>query len=113
MGVALPILDCVRRCRDAPPPSWDPSFYDAIGRKDIGKTLKATSDLTIPDNWDNDNDGMNLDLKVCLHMFAVMSTHVQVLEMRFPHDLRVNEVRRLLRSSEPVRISLTQRPEVR
>ena len=37
----------------------------------------------------------------------------QLLKLRFSEDLRVNEVRRLLQSSRPVRISLTQRPEVR
>ena len=37
----------------------------------------------------------------------------QLLKLRFSEDLRVNEVRRLLQSSRSVRISLTQRPEVR
>ena len=37
----------------------------------------------------------------------------QVLSLRFPRDLRVSEVRRLLTSSKPVRIALTQKPEVR
>lgn len=37
----------------------------------------------------------------------------QVLKLCFPKDLRVNEVRRLLQSSKPVRVALTQKPEVR
>jgi len=36
----------------------------------------------------------------------------QILKLRFSKDHRVAEVRRLLQSSQPVQISITQRPEV-
>jgi anaphase-promoting complex subunit 1 len=36
----------------------------------------------------------------------------QILKLRFSKDHRVAEVRRLLQSSHPVQISITQRPEV-
>lgn len=35
-----------------------------------------------------------------------------MLQLRFSKDQRVNEVRRLLQSSEPVTIAISQRPEV-
>ena len=35
-----------------------------------------------------------------------------LLKLRFPNDLRVAEARRLLQSSQPVTISITQRPDV-
>ena len=38
---------------------------------------------------------------------------LQVLRICFPHDLRVNEVRRMLQSAQPVRVKVVQRPEVR
>ena len=38
---------------------------------------------------------------------------VQILKLHFPHDLCVNEVKRLLNSSQPVKIALEQKPEVR
>lgn len=37
---------------------------------------------------------------------------LQVLKLRFNKDQRVSEVRRLLQSSHPVTIAITQRPEV-
>ena len=48
---------------------------------------------------DDDEDGMKMDC--------------EVLNLRFSEDLRINEVRKLLRSTQPVRIALTQLPEVR
>jgi len=48
---------------------------------------------------DKDEDGMQMDY--------------EVLNLRFSEDLRVNEVRKLLSSTQPVRIALTQLPEVR
>jgi len=71
---------------------------------------------------------MNVDQEVCqfnvlMHSLAqavlidilhrTFSPPPQILRLRFPNDLRVNEVRRLLQSSRPVRIALTQKPEVR
>jgi anaphase-promoting complex subunit 1 len=43
-------------------------------------------------------------------MVYIMSR--QILKLRFSKDHRVAEVRRLLQSSQPVPISITQRPEV-
>lgn len=37
---------------------------------------------------------------------------LQVLKLRFPKDLRLQEVRRLLQSARPVTIAIKQRPEV-
>lgn len=37
----------------------------------------------------------------------------QVLKLRFSKDLRVQELRRLLQSSRPVRVAIQQKPEVR
>lgn len=35
-----------------------------------------------------------------------------MLKLRFPHDHRVTEIRRLLQSATPVPINVVQRPEV-
>ena len=66
MGVALPVLDCIRQCHANPPPSWDSSAYNLIGRNDITKTLDS-AELTKPPlmmRGDDSEDGMNLDLEV-------------------------------------------------
>ena len=46
---------------------------------------------------------------ICRPIFITL----QFLKLRFNEDLRVQEVRRLLQSSRPAKIALTQRPEVR
>ena len=48
---------------------------------------------------DDEEDGMMMDC--------------EVLNLRFSEDLRINEVRKLLRSTQPVRIALIQLPEGR
>ena len=40
-------------------------------------------------------------------------TSSQILKLRFPRDLRINEVKKMLNSSQPVKINLEQKPEVR
>jgi len=49
-------------------------------------------------------------MKVCGTVSDVVS---QLLALRFSKDQRVTEVHRLLVSSQPVRIAIAQRPEVR
>ena len=71
VGVALPILDCISRCREAPPSSWSRAAYDIIGREDISRTRALLSNnLTKPSLEVRDDgggmDGINLDLEVCL-----------------------------------------------
>ena len=67
VGVALPVLDCVRRCHESPPSSWSRAAYELIGRKDIAKTLESAQDHATPPlkmRGDRGGDGMNLDLEV-------------------------------------------------
>jgi len=100
VGVCLPLWDCVIHCQEAPPSSWPPPAYDIIGRADVAKSVNMNT-YTFPlkmESPEESDDGMNVDQ--------------EILRLRFPNDLRVNEVRRLLQSSRPVRIALTQKPEV-
>ncbi len=119
VGVALPILDCIWRCHKAPPPSWSADAYDLIGRTDIAKTLQSVSDHATPPlkmRGDGGGDGMNLDLEVKqkgVYVCVYEINFFKVLRICFPHDLRVNEVRRMLQSAQPARVKVVQRPEVR
>ena len=38
---------------------------------------------------------------------------VQILSLRFGKDLRVEEIKRILQSSQPITVSVVQKPEVR
>ncbi|XP_034943915.1 anaphase-promoting complex subunit 1 [Chelonus insularis] len=105
-GIALMIKDVMHRCRERPPPNWPTEAYELVDRQDLAaleKHLNATkSDIepgknsTIKDP--EQDDGMNFD--------------DTILKLRFNKDHRVAELRRMLNSSKPVRIAITQRPEV-
>lgn len=104
VGISLLVQDCVTKCQHTPPANWPVMAYDIIGREDIVTSMQPPSQDTVTgrmqaQSLDDDEDGMKMDC--------------EVLNLRFSKDLRVNEVRKLLRSTQPVRIALTQLPEVR
>ncbi|CAI8050482.1 Anaphase-promoting complex subunit 1 [Geodia barretti] len=100
VGVALPLWDSIFHCRENPPPSDDLRLYELIGREDILKTLRTAAGDTTPLTIEamEKDDGMKVD--------------DEIIKLTFSKDLRVNEVKRLLNSSQPVKISLEQKPEV-
>ncbi|KAI0221452.1 Anaphase-promoting complex subunit 1 [Lamellibrachia satsuma] len=111
-GISLPLKEAIFHCRDDPPRNWPEEAYMLIGREDLARQHRrpggydgrlftdVASTTAMTNKWSKDeDDGMEYLDK-------------ELLKLRFSEDLRVNEVRRLLQSSRPVRISLTQRPEV-
>jgi anaphase-promoting complex subunit 1 len=64
-GVRLPLLDCIRRCHEAPPTCWSAEAYKLIGRSDIIMTHSYADSVATPTVEVQDNvDGINLDLEV-------------------------------------------------
>lgn len=99
LGILLPILEAIRRCRiDPPQPSerdayqWPVAAYDLIGRKDLGElTASAPTDdeANRPANFsEQDVDGL-----IALEDYSAMI---------YPRDNRIKEAARLLRSSRPL-----------
>ncbi len=104
MGVSLPLLEAVRRCRLDPPQvgstsdCWPPAAFDLVGRNDLAEFLSRSqresphggpaNDVDDASSEDPDNDGL-----VALEDYS---------SMVFPDDNRVREAARLLRSSRPV-----------
>lgn len=114
VGVALPLREAILQCRWDPPSDWPEEAYILIGRKDLsrisayskchagsftneGRYVKECPSLNKTNKEDDDGMG-HLD--------------EELLRLRFSEDLRVQEVRHMLQSSKPVRISLQQKPEV-
>ncbi len=66
VGVALPLLDCIRCCREAPPTTFPLAAYHLISRGDVAQTLGcASGTLKAPYLEGNtESDGMDLDLEV-------------------------------------------------
>uniref|UniRef100_A0A8C9YHF7 Anaphase-promoting complex subunit 1 n=1 Tax=Sander lucioperca TaxID=283035 RepID=A0A8C9YHF7_SANLU len=111
-GVALPIREAIYRCREQPCSDWSEEVCLLIGRQDLtkqahtmtlakGKSVGTGLSLEPPATTeaDEEEDGM-LDIIQ------------EVTGLIWSQDLRVQEVRRLLQSSRPARVSVVQLPEV-
>ncbi|XP_026795079.3 anaphase-promoting complex subunit 1 isoform X1 [Pangasianodon hypophthalmus] len=112
-GVALPIRDAIIQCREHPCSDWSEEVCALIGRQDLtkqahkvslakGKPMVALNEpleSPITSEADEEEDGM-ADL------------HPEVTGLIWSRDLRVQEVRRLLQSSRPVRVNVPHLPEV-
>uniref|UniRef100_A0A023F131 Putative anaphase-promoting complex apc subunit 1 meiotic check point regulator/tsg24 n=2 Tax=Triatoma infestans TaxID=30076 RepID=A0A023F131_TRIIF len=103
-GVGLILGEAIQTVTENPCQSWPDEVYRLISRSDLLPLSKATKPLNyklpIPPTISSpplDTNTRETD---------------QMLQLRFSKDQRVNEVRRLLQSSEPVTIAITQRPEV-
>uniref|UniRef100_A0AAQ5ZJ60 Anaphase-promoting complex subunit 1 n=1 Tax=Amphiprion ocellaris TaxID=80972 RepID=A0AAQ5ZJ60_AMPOC len=110
-GVALPIREAIYRCREQPCSDWSEEVCLLIGRQDLTRqahkmTLAKASVLSglsleppPTTEADEEEDGMSDIIQ-------------EVTGLIWSQDLRVQEVRRLLQSSRPVRVSVVQLPEV-
>uniref|UniRef100_A0AAQ5XJU4 Anaphase-promoting complex subunit 1 n=1 Tax=Amphiprion ocellaris TaxID=80972 RepID=A0AAQ5XJU4_AMPOC len=107
-GVALPIREAIYRCREQPCSDWSEEVCLLIGRQDLTRqahkmTLAKAVSLSLEPppttEADEEEDGMSDIIQ-------------EVTGLIWSQDLRVQEVRRLLQSSRPVRVSVVQLPEV-
>ena len=128
IGIILPLMESLHRCRDDPPQSssnWPPAAYQLIGRSDLAEMesikrglkeapkssglsaryrgsrgVEGSSSSGIPTNAQSDPEKDGL---VPLETFS---------SMIFPQDRRVREAARLLRSSRPTFLRVDRAPEV-
>uniref|UniRef100_A0A665TCG1 Anaphase promoting complex subunit 1 n=1 Tax=Echeneis naucrates TaxID=173247 RepID=A0A665TCG1_ECHNA len=111
-GAALPIREAIYRCREQPCSDWSEEVCMLIGRQDLtkqahkmtlAKSKSVGSGLSLEPpattEADEEEDGMSDIIQ-------------EVTGLIWSQDLRVHEVRRLLQSSRPVRVSVVQLPEV-
>ena len=108
-GVALPLLELLHRCRTNPTvaelPGWTPEAWKLVGRHDLSQTVSMASAPSLAFGFDlmdlgpdPDQDGL-----VPLEMRTAML---------FPHDNRIHEATRLLRSSQPIFLRVSRPVEV-
>ncbi|XP_069743780.1 anaphase-promoting complex subunit 1 [Narcine bancroftii] len=112
-GVALPIRNAIYHCREQPSSDWSEAACSLIGRQDLSKqahegklhkTKSAIGRLLVSDGasgneTEEEEDGMN-------------DMNQDLMSLIWNEDLRVQEVRRLLQSTHPVRVNVVQMPEV-
>ncbi|KAM8859323.1 anaphase-promoting complex subunit 1 isoform 2-T2 [Spinachia spinachia] len=112
-GVALPIREAIYRCREQPCSDWSEDVCLLIGRQDL---TKQAHKMTLAKSKASVGSGLSLEPAAASEADEEedgMSDIIQeVTGLIWSQDLRVQEVRRLLQSSRPVRVSVVQLPEV-
>ncbi|KAM4592171.1 anaphase-promoting complex subunit 1 isoform 1-T1 [Odontesthes bonariensis] len=112
-GVALPIREAIYRCREQPCSGWSEDVCLLIGRQDLTKQAHKT---TLAKSRASVGSGLSLKPPATTEADEEedgMSDIIQeVTGLIWSQDLRIQEVRRLLQSSRPVRVSVVQLPEV-
>ncbi|XP_072170160.1 anaphase-promoting complex subunit 1-like [Diadema setosum] len=114
-GLALPLMEAISQSQDDPPSDWPQGAYDLLGRQDLAsqvrwlavssKQRRTKTQRSAPARGPSSSGPKQEERDGMEHLDQ------ELLRLRFPDDLRVVEVRRILQSSKPVTISLTQKPE--
>ncbi|XP_041646120.1 anaphase-promoting complex subunit 1 [Cheilinus undulatus] len=112
-GVALPIREAIYRCREQPCSDWSEEVCLLIGRQDL---TRQAHKMSLAKSKSSVGSGLSLEPPATTEADEEedgMSDIIQeVTGLIWSQDLRVQEVRRLLQSSRPVRVSVVQLPEV-
>ncbi|WVZ98102.1 hypothetical protein U9M48_043581 [Paspalum notatum var. saurae] len=141
VGVSLLLRHALDKCRDSPPDDWPATAYVLVGREDLA-TTKMGSVRKENTLWNNDNlTSMSVPYMLHLQPVTIPTSASDIptseilnaedldsnyksvedgmehiftssTQLRFGHDLRLNEVRRLLSSSRPVAIQTPTNPSV-
>ncbi|XP_060532637.1 anaphase-promoting complex subunit 1 isoform X2 [Cylas formicarius] len=117
-GVAFLIYNALWKCRERPPSDWPVEAYRLVGRDDLvahAQKVEMEKDKLFQEK-----------MNICFQLQETMPNTKQEIadidgmedidssltRMRFSDDVRVMEARKMLASSKPVTINLTQRPDV-
>ncbi|XP_030854571.1 anaphase-promoting complex subunit 1 [Strongylocentrotus purpuratus] len=116
VGVALPLMEAISQCQDAPHSGWPKGAYDLLGRQDLSNQVQWLSSSSkkhrrSKTHCGSPGSGPSTMATKQDERDGMEHLDQELLRLRFPDDLRVQEVRRLLQSSKPVTIALTQKPE--
>ena len=114
IGFSIPILSSIYECRISPPLiDWTPEAFDLIGRPELSgtksilkKTTVSKNDLKNLVNHPTTSDGSEAVDD------GLEEVETEITNLRWPHDRRLAEVRKMLQSARPVIIGVQQRPEV-
>lgn len=107
------------QCRENPPTDWTAEAYFLIQRPDLAvqanygkKHLMSSEKNASQSSYSNQSPATNIKQYDQELDDGMDDIETSLLQLRFPDDRRVAEVRKLLQSSEPVDIRVVQRPEV-
>ncbi|XP_056632382.1 anaphase-promoting complex subunit 1 isoform X1 [Diorhabda sublineata] len=114
------LYDTLWKCRENPPADWPAEAYFLLWREDLAaEAIKSEKEKT---GTTQELVGMYSNTQLEDVMPGIKADFEQVdgmedidnslMKLRFSEDVRVNETRKMLQSSRPVPIVLTQRPDV-
>lgn len=123
LAIHLIIADCLETCRINPPIGCSAESYDLVVRPDLVEHTKFEcldeSKSKFNRSYIDSEDSLSMRTPPTPH-FPSKSEALQndddgmeyvdtkLLSLRFPDDLRIKEVRRLLNSADPVLVEITQ-----
>ncbi|KAJ8250814.1 hypothetical protein COCON_G00227360 [Conger conger] len=113
-GIALPIRNAIYQCREQPCSDWSEDVCLLIGRQDL---TKQAHEVTLAKSSSTVGAGLTLDAPAVSEAAeeeedGMNDINQEVTSLIWSQDLRVQEVRRLLQCSRPVRVNVLQLPEV-
>ena len=94
VSVSVPLLTSLAQCQVSPPPGWSLATYQLIGREDLGASPSAPP-APLSHDAECPADGLE-------------GLESDVSRSRWNKDQRLLETRRLLQSSRPVTVPVTQ-----
>lgn len=121
VAIHLIIAECLEESRLSPPIGCSPSTYELILRSDLvaHAKIKTENFKYSQKSQIHAEDSLSPRCLPSTSGISLMNTTVddgmdnidtKLFSLRFPDDMRIMEVRRLLSSSEPVLIDITQSP---
>ncbi|KAK9766803.1 Anaphase-promoting complex subunit 1 [Basidiobolus ranarum] len=119
-GISLPLREAIHYCRKKPSTNWPIDAYKLIGREDMAEQLR--SNLSPPESSGKQLISQPSDIhSICQSVLPVQGlngnetgaeiTLNEIPMLRFCDDLRLKEVQRLLQSTKPVKLVISDLAE--
>ncbi|EJD04906.1 uncharacterized protein FOMMEDRAFT_105091 [Fomitiporia mediterranea MF3/22] len=126
---SMPLREAARTCQLGPPPDWPVAAYEFVGRSDLTESGKINDDLMFNDGYRSMKEHLKSGFSRKAYRTVFEEVHRAVdhgeetvtgveLEMtdftdvRFGQDRRLQEVARMLRSSNIPSIRMIDRPDL-
>ncbi|KAI5119343.1 hypothetical protein M0805_004020 [Coniferiporia weirii] len=129
LSIGAPLREAARTCQLGPPSDWPVSAYEFVGRNDLTESAKTSGDSVFNDGYRTVKDHLKSatprktfqtlfeEAHRAVHHSEEAVTGVELemtdfTDVRFGQDRRLQEVARMLRSSNIPSIRMVDRPDL-
>ncbi|OCB86061.1 hypothetical protein A7U60_g6959 [Sanghuangporus baumii] len=129
LAFSAPLREAARTCQLGPPPDWPIHAYEFVGRTDLTESGKINGDLMFNDGYRSMKDHLKKGVPRKSYRLLFEEVHRAVdhseesatgveleitdfTDVRFGQDRRIQEVARMLRSSNIPSIRMIDRPDL-